>query len=70
MRHFVRQAAAGGIDLFRVFDSLNWVPNMRIAMDAVLDSGKLCEAASCYTGNLPDPAQTKYDLGYCLRMAH
>ncbi len=70
VRYFVRQAAAGGIDLFRVFDSLNWVPNMRVAMDAVLDAGKLCEAAICYTGNLSDPAPAKYDLAYYLRMAH
>ncbi len=69
VRYFVERAAAGGIDLFRVFDSLNWVPNMRVAMDAVLASGKLCEAAICYTGNLTDPKQTKYDLKYYLRMA-
>lgn len=64
VRYFVQQAAAAGIDLFRVFDSLNWVDNMRVAIDAVRDSGKLCEAALCYTGNLSDPANTKYDLRY------
>ncbi len=69
VKYFVQRAAATGIDLFRVFDSLNWVPNMRVAMDAVLESGKLCEAAICYTGNLSDPKQTKYDLKYYLRMA-
>ena len=62
VRYFVRQAAGNGIDLFRVFDSLNWVDNMRVAMDAVCETGKLCEAAICYTGNLSDPRQTKYDL--------
>ncbi len=69
VRYFVRQAAQAGIDLFRVFDSLNWVENMRVAMDAVLESGKLCEAAICYTGNLSDPHQKKYDLKYYLSLA-
>jgi pyruvate carboxylase len=69
VRHFVAQAAAGGIDLFRVFDSLNWVDNMRVAMDAVLESGALLEAAICYTGDLTDPARTKYDLKYYVDMA-
>ena len=69
VRYFVAQAAAGGVDLFRVFDSLNWVENMRVAMDAVIESGKLCEAAICYTGDISDPARTKYDLNYYLTMA-
>jgi pyruvate carboxylase len=69
VRYFVAQAARNGIDLFRVFDSLNWVDNMRVAMDAVLESGKLCEAAICYTGNLLDPSRTKYDLKYYLGLA-
>ena len=69
VRHFVQQAAASGVDLFRVFDSLNWLPNMRVAMDAVLETGRLCEAAICYTGNLSDPAEQKYTLGYYVRMA-
>jgi len=56
VRYFVRQAAAGGIDLFRVFDCLNWVENMRVAMDAVREEGRLCEAAICYTGDLADAA--------------
>jgi pyruvate carboxylase len=69
VRFFIRQAAGAGIDLFRIFDSLNWVENMRVAIDAVLESGRLCEAAICYTGNLLDPRQTKYDLAYYLRLA-
>jgi pyruvate carboxylase len=69
VRAFVRQAAETGVDLFRVFDSLNWVDNMRVAMDAVLESGKLCEAAICYTGDLLDPSRTKYDLKYYIKMA-
>jgi pyruvate carboxylase len=69
VRYFVAQAADAGVDLFRVFDSLNWVDNMRVAMDAVLESGMLLEAAICYTGDLTDPTRTKYDLGYYVRMA-
>jgi pyruvate carboxylase len=62
LRFFVARAAAGGIDVFRIFDCLNWVENMRVAIDAVLESGKLCEAAICYTGNLSDPREKKYTL--------
>ncbi len=69
VRYFVAQAAEGGIDLFRVFDSLNWVENMRVAMDAVLESGALLEAAICYTGDLTDPSRDKYDLAYYVKMA-
>ncbi len=66
---FVAQAAQAGVDLFRVFDSLNWVENMRVALDAVLESGKLCEAAICYSGDLFSPAPNKYDLAYYVGMA-
>ena len=66
---FVAQAAQAGVDLFRVFDSLNWVENMRVALDAVLESGKLCEAAICYSGDLLRPAPNKYDLAYYVGMA-
>ncbi|RJG04270.1 pyruvate carboxylase [Noviherbaspirillum sedimenti] len=69
VKHFVEQAAKGGIDLFRVFDSLNSVDNMRVAIDAVRDTGALCEAAICYTGDLLDPARPKYDLKYYVAMA-
>ncbi len=61
---FVKQAALTGIDVFRVFDSLNWVENMRVAMDAVIEAGKVCEGAICYTGDILDPARAKYDLKY------
>jgi pyruvate carboxylase len=69
VRYFVKQAAANGIDVFRIFDSLNWVENMRVAIDAVLETGRLCEAAICYTGNLSDPNEKKYTLDYYLKMA-
>lgn len=69
VRHFVKQAAAGGIDLFRVFDCLNWVDNMRVAMDAVCEEDRLCEATICYTGNILDPDRSKYDLKYYVALA-
>ena len=61
---FVKQAAGTGVDVFRVFDSLNWTENMRVAMDAVLEANKLCEGTICYTGDMLDPARAKYDLKY------
>jgi len=66
---FVKQAAETGVDVFRVFDSLNWVENMRVAMDAVVESRKVCEAAICYTGDLLDPSRSTYDLKYYVGMA-
>jgi pyruvate carboxylase len=69
VRFFVRHAAERGIDVFRIFDSLNWVDNMRVSIDAVLESGKLCEAAICYSGNLSDPHERKYTLDYYLKLA-
>ncbi|WP_415683496.1 pyruvate carboxylase [Breoghania sp.] len=65
---FVLQAAKSGVDLFRVFDSLNWVENMRVSIDAVLESGRICEGAICYTGDIDNPARSKYDLKYYVDM--
>jgi pyruvate carboxylase len=64
VRTFVAQAAKTGVDVFRVFDSLNWVENMRVAMDAVAEAGKVCEGSICYTGDILDPDRAKYDLRY------
>jgi pyruvate carboxylase len=69
VRFFVARAAERGIDVFRIFDSLNWVENMRVSIDAVLEAGKLCEAAICYTGNLSDPHEKKYTLDYYVKLA-
>ena len=66
---FIKQSAEAGIDIFRVFDSLNWVENMRVAMDAVIESGKICEGTVCYTGDIDDPDRAKYDLKYYVDMA-
>ncbi|RMH42668.1 MAG: pyruvate carboxylase, partial [Alphaproteobacteria bacterium] len=68
VQFFVRQAAETGIDVFRVFDSLNWVENMRVAMDAVLETGKVLEGTICYTGDILDPDRAKYDLKYYVSM--
>ena len=68
VRAFVKEASKG-IDVFRVFDSLNWVENMRIAMDAVIDSGKICEGTICYTGDILNPDRAKYNLKYYVNMA-
>ncbi|CUX34520.1 Pyruvate carboxylase [Agrobacterium genomosp. 5 str. CFBP 6626] len=69
VKYFVRQAARGGIDLFRVFDCLNWVENMRVSMDAIAEENKLCEAAICYTGDILNSARPKYDLKYYTNLA-
>ena len=69
VRYFVEKSAEAGIDVFRVFDSLNWVENMKVAIDAVLKTDRLCEAAICYTGDLFDEERAKYDLDYYVAMA-
>lgn len=69
VQFFIQQAAQAGIDIFRVFDSLNWVDNMRVAMDSVIESGGVCEAAICYTGDIFDPKRAKFDLKYYVTMA-
>ncbi|MEK1851119.1 MAG: pyruvate carboxylase [Phyllobacterium sp.] len=69
VKYFVQQAARSGIDVFRVFDSLNWVENMRVTMDAVVEENKLCEAAICYTGDILNSARPKYDLKYYVDLA-
>ena len=69
VQSFVARAAETGVDVFRVFDSLNWVENMRVAMDAVIESGRICEGTICYTGDVLDPAQGKYTVDYYVKMA-
>ena len=55
------------VDIFRIFDSLNWSENMRVTIDAVIEAGKLCEASICYTGDITDQARKKYDLQYYIK---
>ncbi len=69
VQYFIRQAADSGVDLFRIFDCLNWVENMRVAIDAVVDAGKIAEGAICYTGDLFDPNRQKYSLQYYVKLA-
>jgi len=66
---FIYEASAQGIDIFRIFDSLNWLPNMRASMQAVRKTRSVCEAAICYTGDILDPKRDKYPLQYYVRMA-
>ena len=69
VRYFIGEAARAGVDVFRIFDSLNWVENMRVAIDAVGESGKIIEAALCYSGDILNKDRGKYDLKYYLRLA-
>jgi pyruvate carboxylase len=69
VKGFVRHAAASGIDIFRIFDSLNYTPNLKAAMEAVQETHAVCEAALCYTGDILDPKRTKYSLKYYLKLA-
>ena len=66
---FIKEAARQGIDIFRIFDSLNSVENMEVSMAAVRDTRAVCEAAICYTGDILDPRRPKYSLDYYLKMA-
>ncbi|WP_198936721.1 pyruvate carboxylase [Domibacillus epiphyticus] len=69
IREFVQQSAESGVDVFRIFDSLNWVKGMEVAIDSVRQSGKIAEAAICYTGDIDDPSRAKYNVDYYKKMA-
>ena len=69
IREFVKESAAQGIDVFRVFDSLNWLKGMEISIDEVLKSGKIAEVSMCYTGDILDKSRTKYTLEYYIKTA-
>jgi pyruvate carboxylase len=69
LREFTLEAAKQGIDVFRIFDSLNDVDQMEVAMEAVLDSGRICEPSICYTGDVLDPKRPKYSLNYYVELA-
>lgn len=69
VEEFVKKSAMAGIDVFRIFDSLNWVEGMKVAIRAVRETGKIAEAAICYTGDILDPSRTKYDLNYYVNLA-
>lgn len=69
IRDFVRKSAEAGIDVFRIFDSLNWIKGMEVAIDEVRQSGKVAEAAICYAGDILDPSRDKYTVDYYKKMA-
>ncbi|WLR47074.1 pyruvate carboxylase [Halobacillus litoralis] len=69
IREFVEKSATAGIDVFRIFDSLNWVEGMKLAIHSVRESGKVAEAAMCYTGDILDSSRPKYDLAYYKKLA-
>ncbi|HHW38744.1 MAG TPA: pyruvate carboxylase [Bacillales bacterium] len=69
IKEFVAKSSAAGIDVYRIFDSLNWINGMTTAIEAVREAGKLAEATVCYTGDISDPTRTKYNLEYYKNMA-
>jgi pyruvate carboxylase len=69
VKEFVLESSAQGIDIFRIFDSLNWLPNMKAAMEATRKTNSVCEAAICYTGDILDSRRDKYPLEYYVRLA-
>ncbi|MCB5950778.1 pyruvate carboxylase [Enterococcus sp. BWT-B8] len=69
IREFIKESAKQGVDVFRIFDSLNWIPQMEKSIQAVRDSGKIAEAAICYTGDINDPSRNKYTIQYYKDMA-
>ncbi|SHE72318.1 pyruvate carboxylase [Alkalibacter saccharofermentans] len=69
IREFVKEAAQSGIDVFRIFDSLNWLEAMEVSVDEVLKQGKVAEVSICYTGDILDKSRKKYDLEYYVRKA-
>lgn len=69
VRALIQKSASNGIDVFRIFDSLNWLKGMEVAIDEVLKTGKIAEAAICYTGDILDAGRDKYSLDYYVKMA-
>ena len=69
VKAFIKESAQAGIDVVRIFDALNWLPNMKLAIETVRQQGMLCEPAICYTGDICDPHRTKYSLNYYVALA-
>ena len=69
IQEFIQQSATSGIDVFRIFDSLNWIQSMEVSIDAVRQTGKIAEAAICYTGDILDDGRAKYTVNYYKDMA-
>ncbi len=69
IQDFIAESAKNGIDVFRIFDSLNWLPQMEKSIEAVKDAGKIAEGTICYTGDILDPSRQKYNLAYYKQLA-
>ena len=69
VQEFIKISAEHGIDVFRIFDSLNWVENMKMPIEEALKTGKIVEGTICYTGDITSPTETKYTLDYYVKMA-
>ena len=69
VQEFIKISASHGIDVFRIFDSLNWVENMKMPIEEALKTGKIVEGTICYTGDITSPKETKYTLDYYVNMA-
>ena len=69
VKEFIQISAENGIDVFRIFDSLNWIETMKLPIEEALKTGKIVEGAICYTGDITSPNETKYTLDYYVKMA-
>lgn len=69
VKGFIQESARSGIDIFRIFDALNWLPNMKLAMESAVEAGAVCEASICYSGDLSNPQRDKYNLKYYIKLA-
>lgn len=69
VKAFIEEASTRGVDVFRIFDSLNWVENMKLPIETALKTGKIVEGAICYTGDILNPNETKYTLEYYVKKA-
>ncbi len=69
IRGFIKESAASGIDVFRIFDSMNEIRGMEISIDEVMNNGKIAEACMCYTGNILDSRREKFSLDYYVKLA-
>jgi len=66
---FVKEASNAGMDIFRIFDANNWLPNLNLAIEAVRKTDSICEAAICYTGDILDDRRDKFTLKYFVDLA-
>ena len=70
VKEFIRISAIKGVDVFRIFDSLNWMESMKMPVEEALKTGKIVEGSLCYTGDITSPKEVKYTLDYYVKKAH